>query len=61
MPTSTQCLYCKHYRAFQECEAYPDGIPFEIFSGEHDHREEYEGDGGTRWEQVDRAEDNDPA
>ena len=50
MPISTQCLQCKHYLAAQVCDAFPDGIPIEIFTGEVDHRQPYKGDHGIQFE-----------
>jgi hypothetical protein len=32
------------------CEAFPDGIPFAIQTGQIDHREPYSGDSGIRYE-----------
>lgn len=46
---STQCLYCKHYHGFTECDAFPD-IPDEIITGEFDHARPYPGDNGIRFE-----------
>ena len=40
---SDQCILCKHYNFFTQCEAFPKGIPEEIFSGEFDHEEKYPG------------------
>ena len=43
------CDYCKHYRLFAKCDAFPDGIPSELL-----HREEHDtpfpGDNGIRYE-----------
>lgn len=48
---SQQCPTCIHYLGGFTCDAYPDGIPQEIVSGEWDHREPQDGDRGIRWEQ----------
>ncbi len=44
-----QCSGCAHANADNTCKAYPDGIPLEIVSGEHDHTEPYPGDNGMRY------------
>jgi len=51
------CSVCKHFHqnddvTVNECDAFPDGIPEEIFFGEFDHRQEFEGDDGIRFEAV---------
>jgi len=51
MPQSNQCLFCKHY-IYLSCKAFPDEIPDEIFTGEYDHTEPYEGDNGIRFEPI---------
>jgi len=56
MPTSTQCLECRHYTGLSTCEAYPEGIPQEIFTGIVDHTERYPGDMGFMWEPSENAE-----
>lgn len=50
---SNQCNTCAHYYVGGACAAFPDGIPQEIITGEHDHREPYNNDKGLRWEPID--------
>lgn len=47
---STQCLYCKHYHGFGECDAF-DKIPDEIMTSEFDHTKPYPGDNGIQFEE----------
>jgi hypothetical protein len=62
---SPVCLACAHYRgpsgditgkgvmlAWVTCEAFPEGIPVAITTGEHDHRHPYPGDGGIHFETI---------
>jgi hypothetical protein len=58
MPQSTQCLMCRHYTMLITCDAYPDGIPEAIVTGEHDHTQPYPGDNGIRWEPASEESDN---
>jgi hypothetical protein len=47
------CLYCKHFFKDEEgnkCKAFPQGIPREIFFEYYDHRKEFPGDNGIRFE-----------
>ena len=50
------CLKCKHLRDLEPgtfgrtCDAFPDGIPKEIFSGGVDHDKPYPGDHGILFE-----------
>lgn len=59
----SQCMNCKHFRKgliddfvpFEgniplACDAFPQGIPGEVFSNEISHRKPIEGDGGIRYE-----------
>jgi len=44
------CQSCIHYHGGNRCVAYPGGIPLEIVSGEHGHRESFKGDHGLQYE-----------
>lgn len=52
MTQSHQCITCEHYRLTGGCAAFPDGIPQDILTGEHDHREPYPGDNGLRFQEM---------
>jgi hypothetical protein len=56
---SPVCIHCKHLRKSQlnpngthhnTCDAFPEGIPDEIWRGDNDHRASYAGDHGIRFE-----------
>ena len=55
--TMVQCEKCKHYiwgdGVIPCCDAFPDGIPKEIFREEMTHKKPYKGDNGIIFE--DRA------
>ena len=53
---SNQCIECKRYEGQAECEAYPDGIPEAIITGDHDHTEPYPGDHGIQFEPMEPEE-----
>ena len=43
------------------CAAFPKGIPDAILLAEHDHRNEYAGDDGIRFEPADELADDEGA
>lgn len=49
-----QCSECRHLHRDDPvtCEAFPNGIPTGILTGEHDHRESFDGDNGIQFEEV---------
>ncbi|HMK59706.1 MAG TPA: hypothetical protein VK452_01005 [Dissulfurispiraceae bacterium] len=52
-----QCLGCVHFRGSFEknrpsCTAFPLGIPDNIWEGDFDHNNPFEGDNNVRFEAV---------
>ena len=50
-----KCEECKHIRYdkdYPTCDAFPEGIPIDIFSGEVSHDKSYDGDNGVHFESV---------
>jgi hypothetical protein len=46
------CTKCSQFTTDHTCEAFPCGIPDEIFLGAFDHRRPYPGDDGIRFEKI---------
>jgi hypothetical protein len=49
------CIGCKHFKINKlefsySCDAFPDGIPDEILSGEFIHDKPFAGDNGIQYE-----------
>lgn len=47
-----QCTKCSQFNLNHTCEAFPCGIPDEIFLGAFDHRMPYPGDNGIRLQKI---------
>ena len=47
------CNTCVHYRRKEKgikCDAFPEGIPYDILFNKHDHHTPYPGDNGILYE-----------
>ncbi len=63
------CFKCKHYRGdnyiekkdnlegdhVNQCDAFPDEIPYEILIGENRHIKSFPGDHGIQFESIKKA------
>ncbi len=49
----SQCTFCAHRSPDgTACKAFPNGIPVELLYNEHDHRSEFAGDNGIRYQPI---------
>jgi hypothetical protein len=54
-PYSPICFFCIHYYSNahkRTCEAFPEGIPAEIWKGEKNHKAPYPGDNGILFKHI---------
>jgi len=53
---SLQCFFCKRLSTSKNkaivCDAFKNGVPVEILTGEHDHTKPYKGDNGIVFEKI---------
>ena len=59
MQVMSECFMCKHalkrrdkFKPFDVCDAFPNGIPEEIFSGKVLHHSPYPNDKGIQYEEF---------
>jgi hypothetical protein len=57
----SQCSQCVHLidKRLWRCQAFPGGIPSAILTNQFDHRNEYPGDHGIRFESIHGGGPND--
>lgn len=51
------CASCRHLRSIkdQTCEAFPEGIPFVVLTGQHKHQIAIPGDQGIQYEKMEES------
>jgi len=47
-----KCFECKYLHGDRTCEAFPDGIPDDIWWGENEHTKPYPEDNGFRFSPI---------
>lgn len=48
----SQCWKCEHWRRLGTCDAFPAGVPDEILTNIHDHRNSHPNDHGVRFDPI---------
>lgn len=63
MLTRPICIDCKHldWKEYKEsgvlrCKAFPELVPYEIMTGQHDHHKPFKGDHGIVFEDASKKE-----
>ena len=52
MTEEPSCANCMHWHGGLTCDAYPNGIPLPIMSGDVSHMEPLPDDNGIQWERM---------
>lgn len=55
-PDDSVCTDCIHWDFGCACDAFPNGIPDDMWLGKNDHREPYPGDNGIQFEPLPEQE-----
>ena len=53
------CPKCRHFAGGKFCEAFPDGIPYEVMSGRNRHDKPIDSDNGIKFEAADEPSEQD--